>query len=61
MAAGAGPASIGDGIAKTFAVPASMKPPTSQSANESRRRVKIKAPGKDAIGESRCAIEDFAG
>jgi hypothetical protein len=32
-------ASMGDGIAKTFAVPASMKPAKSQTANENRCRV----------------------
>jgi hypothetical protein len=35
-AAGISPASIGDGIAKTFAVPASIKQPRSQVANGSR-------------------------
>jgi hypothetical protein len=30
---------MGDGIAKTFAVPASMKPAKSQTANENRCRV----------------------
>src|SRR5260370_23299566 len=35
--------SIGEGIARTFAAPASMKQPTSESANESRRRVTFRS------------------
>jgi len=41
--AGIGPTSIGEGIAKTFTVPASAKQPTSESGNENRRRVTMES------------------
>jgi hypothetical protein len=48
--------SIGEGIAITRAIPASMKQPTSESAIESRRRVTIKIPSEG--GTSECRIGD---
>ena len=52
----------GDGIAKTFAAPAGMTAQTSQSANESRRRVTMASPkARLEIGGDRGAIEGSAG
>jgi hypothetical protein len=53
--------SMGDRIAKTCIVPASIKPATSESAKKSRRRVTMESPAGMELADSTSAIEDSAG
>ena len=50
--------SIGEGIAITRAIPASMKQPTSESAIGSRRRVTTKSRARGEQANAGFAIED---
>jgi hypothetical protein len=51
---GQSPASIGEGIAKTFVVPASRKQPRSQSENEGQCRVTIESRASNGTDDRRC-------
>jgi hypothetical protein len=51
---GQSPASTGEGIAKTFVVPASRKQKRSHIANEGRCRVTIESRASNGTDDSRC-------
>jgi hypothetical protein len=42
-------------------VPASIKPPASESAKKNRRRVTMESPARMELADSTLAIEDSAG